>query len=229
MPVSAELSEAEGDLIQRHKPIKAYLAAENKELLRLLQKLEVPCYRLKVQLPATSAQIEKAMQTAEPIETRLGPEAVVKIADDVLKFECGHRRYELRELAPGEVDRLRVRIRAHEKDGERFYLDTLDLFAGRSRTSFARATAPLYGVSETAIEGDLAVMIRKLEAIRAARKNEAAASTGAYVMTADEEAEAKEFLKKPDLLAQIVKDLDSLGLRRRGSEQEDRLSHHGQP
>jgi energy-coupling factor transporter ATP-binding protein EcfA2 len=209
VPVSAELTEAERELIQRHKPMKAYLGGDNKELLRLLQKLEVPCYRLAIQLPATPAQVEKAMQTAEPIETRLGPDAVVKIADDVLRFECGNRRYELRELAPGEVDRLRVRIRANE--GERFYLDTLDLFAGRSRTSFARATAPLYGVSETAIEGDLALMIRKLEAIRAARKNEAAATTGAYVMTADEEAEAKEFLKKPDLLAQVVKDLETLG------------------
>ncbi len=63
MPVSAELRESEGNLIQGHKPIKAYLGAENKELLRLLQKLELGCYRLKVQLPATSAPIEKAMQT----------------------------------------------------------------------------------------------------------------------------------------------------------------------
>jgi hypothetical protein len=209
VPVSAELTEAERALIERHKPMKAYLASENKELLRLLQKLEVPCYRLTLDFPATSAQAAAAMQAAEPIETRLGPDAVVKIADDLLRFECGNRRYELRELAPGEADRLRVRARAHE--GERFYLDTLDLYAGRSRTSFARAVAPLFGVSETAIEGDLALMIRKLEAIRAARKAEAASTTGHYVMTADEEAEAREFLKRPDLLDAVVKDLEAVG------------------
>jgi hypothetical protein len=209
VPVSAELTEAERALIERHKPMKAYLAGENKELLRLLQKLEVPCYRLKLDFPATPAQATAAIQSAEAIETRLGPDAVVRIADDVLRFECGNRCYELRELAPGEKDRLRVRIRAHE--GERFYVDTLDLFAGRSRTSFARAAAPLFSVSETAVEGDLSVMIRKLEAIRAARNAEAASTDAHYVMTADEEAEAREFLKRPDLLDAVVKDLEAVG------------------
>jgi hypothetical protein len=208
VPVSAELSEFERGRIERHKPMKAYLGGENKELLRLLQKLEVPCYRLAVQFPVKPSQAEAAMNTAEPFEARLGPDAIVRIADDVLRFECGTRRYELRELAPGETDRLRVRIRAHQD--ERFYLDTLDLYAGRSRTSFARASAPLFGVSESAIEGDLAVMIRKLEAIRVARKAEASSTSG-YVMTADEEAEAREFLKQPDLLARTVKDLEALG------------------
>ena len=53
-------------------------------------------------------------------------------------------------------------------------------------------------------------MIRKLDAIRAARKAEGSASKG-YVMTPDEEAEALAFLKQPDLLDRIVKDLEAMG------------------
>jgi len=102
-------------------------------LCACFKKLEVPCYRLAVGFPATHEQIERAMKTAEPIGQSLGPDAVVKVAGDAIRFECGRRRYELRELSPGEADRLRVRLKA-EAEG-RFHLDTLDLYAGRSRAS----------------------------------------------------------------------------------------------
>jgi hypothetical protein len=209
VPVAAELAEDEREFIEKHRPEKAYLTAELPELLRFLQKLEVPCYRLAVQFPATHDQVERAMKRAEPIGQKLGPDAVVRVTDDAIRFECGQRRYELRELSPGEVDRLRVRLKA-EAEG-RFHLDTLDLYAGRSRAGFARSAAPILGVSDSAIEGDLCLMIRKLEAIRAARRAEAGATDGRYVMTPDEEAEAREFLKKVDLLDQVAKDLEIMG------------------
>jgi hypothetical protein len=209
VPVGAELAPEERAFIERYKPQKAYLAAELPEVLRLLQKLEVPCYRLALQLPATAEQVAEAIQKAEPFGARLGPDTIARVDEDGVSFECGQRRYELRELGPGELDRLRVRLRA--QNGERFYLDTLDLYAGRSRAAFARSAAGLFGVSEAAIEGDLGSMIRKLEAMRAARRAEAQGDEGRYVMTPDEEAEALDFLKQSDLLARIVKDLEALG------------------
>ncbi len=209
VPVGPELAEEERAFIEKYRPGKAYLTAELPELLRFLQKLEVPCYRLAVQFPATQGQIEQAMKTAQPLGERLGPDAVVRVTDDAIRFECGQRRYELRELSPGELDRLRVRLKA-ESEG-RFHLDTLDLYAGRSRAGFARAAAPILGVSDSAIEGDLCLMIRKLEAIRAARRAEAGATDGRYVMTPDEEAEAREFLKQVDLLDRVARDLEIMG------------------
>jgi DNA-binding MarR family transcriptional regulator len=209
VPVGPELSAEDRAFIERHKPAKAYFAAELPDLLRFLQKLEVPCFRLKATFPATPAQTEQALKAAEPIGQTLAPDAVVKVSDDAIRFECGARKYELRELSPGETDRLRVRLKA-ESEG-RFHLDTLDLYAGRSRAAFARSAAPVLGVSDTAIEGDLCLMIRKLEAMRAARKATAGASDGRYVMTPDEEAEAREFLKQPDLLARVVRDLEHMG------------------
>jgi hypothetical protein len=207
---SANPADEERAFIEKYRLDKAYLAADLPETLRLLQKLEIPCYRLALNLPATQAQVEQAMKAAEPIGESVGPDAVVRVQeDDLIRFECGSRTYELRELAPGDAERLRVRLKAHV--GERFHLDTLDLYAGRSRAGFARLAAQLFGVSEGAVEGDLCLMIRKLEAMRQARKAESRTTGERYVMTPDEEAEAREFLKQPDLLNRIVKDLESLG------------------
>ncbi|MBI5244221.1 MAG: hypothetical protein HY922_11190 [Elusimicrobia bacterium] len=208
VPLAAELCEEERAFIEQHRPERAYFWAELSEALRHLQKLEVPCYRLTLQLPATPEQVAQALERAEPICDKIAPDAVVRVVEDVLRFECGGRKYEVKELAPNEADRLRVRIRAQ---GEAlFHLDTLDLYAGRSRTAFARSAAPVLAVSESAVEGDLCLMIRKLEAIRTARKAELTAGNG-YVMTPDEEAEALEYLKRPDLLDRIASDLGTLG------------------
>jgi len=209
VPVGTEISTEERAFIEKYRPEKAYLTADSPELLRLLQKLEIPCYGLSVSFPPTQEQVERAMKTAEPIGESLGPDAVVRVAEDAIRFECGQRRYELRELSPGELDRLRVRLKA-ESEG-RFHLDTLDLYAGRSRASFSRAAAPILGVSDTAIEGDLCLMIKKLEAMRSARRVQAGATDGRYVMTPDEEAEALAFLKQADLLERVVKDLEAMG------------------
>lgn len=208
VPAGAELNPEEKDLITRNRPGKAYLAAELPELLKLLQKLEVPCYRISLAFPATEAQAQAALKASEPIGDKIGPDAVVRVTDEFIRFECASRKYEIKELAPGETNRLRVRIQAQNDTA--FHLDTIDLYAGRSRSSFARSAAPLFGVSEPAIEGDLCLMIRKLEAIRTMRRRQAEEETG-YAMTADEEAEALDYLKKPDVLKRVVKDLTTMG------------------
>lgn len=206
--VGAELNDEEKALITKHRPDKAYFAAELPELLKVMQKLEVPCYKFRLQLPASAAQAEQAQKEAEPIGDKIGPDAVVRVTDEFIRFECAARKYEVKELAPGEENRLRLRVQA--QSGTAFHLDTIDLYAGRSRGSFARAVAPLFGVSEAAIESDLCLMIRKLEAIKAMRKRQADEEAG-YAMTADEESEALEYLKKPDVLERVIKDLEVLG------------------
>ncbi|MDA8326178.1 MAG: hypothetical protein M0033_08155 [Nitrospiraceae bacterium] len=208
VPVGLEVADEEKAFTTKHRPDKAYFTGELPEFLKVLQKLEVPCYKLALQFPASAAQVEQAIKAAGPIGDKIGQDVIVRVTDDCVRFECGARKYEVKELAPGEVNRLRVRIQA--QNAATFHLDTLDLYSGRSRTSFARATAPLFSVSEAAIESDLCLMIRKLEAIRTARKRQGEFETG-YVMTPDEEAEALEYLKKPDTLARVVKDLETMG------------------
>jgi len=208
MPVGLELNGEEKELITRNRPDKAYFTGELPELLKMLQKLEVPCYKISLALPASAAQVEAALKASEPIGDKIGPDAVVRVTDEFIRFECAARKYEVKELAPGEANRLRVRIQA--QNGAAFSLDTIDLYAGRSRSSFARSAAPLFRLNEAAIEGDLCLMIRKLEAIRTMRKRQADEEKG-YAMTADEEAEALAYLKKPDVLERVIKDLEVMG------------------
>ncbi len=208
VPVGLELTDEEKALVTKHRPDKAYFAAELPEFLKLMQKLQVPCYKISLAFPASEAQTAKALKEAEPVSDKIGPDAIVRVIDESIRFECAARKYEVKELAPGEANRLRVRVQA--QSGAAFHLDTLDLYAGRSRSSFTRSAAPLFGVSEAAIEGDLCLMIRKLEAIRNMRKRQGETESD-YAMTPDEEAEALEYLKKPDVLERVVKDLAAMG------------------
>ncbi len=60
LPVNKEPSPEERAIIERHRPKKAFLAAELPEVLRLLQMLEVPCFRLKVAFQASPEQVAQA-------------------------------------------------------------------------------------------------------------------------------------------------------------------------
>lgn len=193
-----------------YRPAKVYFAAEYPEALALMQKLEIPSFRLDVKFPATLEAVAAALEQAVPIVQKVAPDATVRVLDDrLLRFECAARKYEVHELAPNETDRLRVRVRA--QGDAAFHLDTLDLYAGRSRAGFARLAAPSLGVPPEAIEGDLRIMIQKLEAIRTARRAQAGPRDGKYALTPDEEAEALAYLKQPNLLDRIAQDLEALG------------------
>jgi hypothetical protein len=207
-PIGAALSAEDRALLEGIRPAKAYLLGDNPELLRLLQKLEVPCHRLALDFPTTPEKVAAALKAAEPFESRVAPDATARVSEDRVLFVRGERRYELRELSPSEPDRLRVNLRVEA--GGALHVDTLDLYASRSRAAFARAVAPVLAVPETAVAADLALMIRKLEAMRAQRRQEANAPRG-YAMTPDEEAEALELVKSADLLGRIARDLDELG------------------
>ena len=207
-PFGAELCEEEREFVLRYRPVRAYFAAECPELLRMLQKLEVACYKTALVFPLGREGAVAALEASQPIGAEMGPDTVVRVVEDGIKFDCAGRKYELREVAPNEADRLKVRLRA--QGAASFHLDTLDLYAGRSRGAFARLAAALFGAPESAVEGDLCQMIKKLEAMKAARRAELETRPG-YAMTADEEHEALEYLKAPDFLDCVASDLSKMG------------------
>jgi hypothetical protein len=208
VPLVGTPGQAEEQCLKYERPQRAYCDTQSQEAVRFLQGLEVPCFHLHMTWPATLAQVHAAMTAAQPIEAGLGEDAVVRIMNDSLSMIRAGREYELHDLEPMSVDRLRVRLKA-VKDGT-YHLDTVDLYAARSRAGYARAAAELFSVVKTEIETDLCLMISKLEAIRAAQRTRTKPTEG-YVLTSDEEAEAAEFLKSPDLLDRIVVDMERLG------------------
>jgi post-segregation antitoxin (ccd killing protein) len=97
-----------------------------------------------------------------------------------------------------------------------YFVDTLDLYAARSRAAFLRAASVELGLSEDAMKRELGAVLLKLEALQDALITQARdrASTGpkAPVLSADEEAQALELLRSPDLVGRVVADLHALGV-----------------
>lgn len=99
-----------------------------------------------------------------------------------------------------------------------YFVDTLDLYAARSRAAFQRAASIELGMSEDALKRELGAVLLKLEALQDALITQArgaqagAAGPKAPVLSADEEAQALELLRAPDLVERVVADLHSLGV-----------------
>jgi DNA primase len=105
------------------------------------------------------------------------------------------------------LGRLRATVKATK--GEAFHIDTIDLFASRSRTEYAKRAAKALGVGAEAVEAALLALV--VEGEKAA---EAPASEGEPQPAAMSEAERLEalgFLRRSDLLDQVARDIDALG------------------
>ena len=105
------------------------------------------------------------------------------------------------------LGRLRVTVRATK--GEAFHVDTIDLYASRSRSEFARRTGKTLGVEADAVEAALLALL--VEAEKAAEEAKPEGEAQPAAMSEAERAEALAFLKREDLLDQAAKDIDALG------------------
>jgi post-segregation antitoxin (ccd killing protein) len=97
-------------------------------------------------------------------------------------------------------------------------VDTLDLYAARSRAAFLRAAGGELGLSEDAIKRELGAVLLKLEMLQDVLLTQArgaqagTAGPKAPVLSADEQAQALELLRSPDLVHRVVADLHALGV-----------------
>ncbi len=106
------------------------------------------------------------------------------------------------------LGRLRATVRA-TKD-EAFHVDTIDLYASRSRSEFAKRASKTLAVEASAVESALMVLL--VEAEKEAERSKAEpAPSAAEALSAGEREDALVFLKRADLLDQVARDVDSLG------------------
>jgi DNA primase len=115
-----------------------------------------------------------------------------------------------KNLTP-EAMRVNVQVR-HGDTG--YFVDTLDLFAARSRQSFVRAAAIELGLGEEVVKRELGAVLLQLEALQDALMAQASkpAAPAVPVLSAAEEQAALALLRAPDLMTRIVSDLHSLGV-----------------
>jgi DNA primase/DNA-binding transcriptional ArsR family regulator len=107
------------------------------------------------------------------------------------------------------LGRLRVTVRASR--GSRFHLDTIDLYAARSRSEFARRVVKALGAELETVESDLLAVLVDAEKIATKDEDATQAENGPAEMSDSDRADALALLKRPDLLDRIAADIDALG------------------
>jgi DNA primase len=109
---------------------------------------------------------------------------------------------------PAALGRLRATVKV-EKDSL-FHVDTIDLYASRSRAEFARRASKVFTVEASAVEAALLALLVEAEKAQSEEKPEEKAS-GPPPMSDAERAEAMGFLLRADMLDQVVRDAFALG------------------
>ena len=105
------------------------------------------------------------------------------------------------------LGRLRATVKATK--GEAFHVDTIDLYASRSRTEYAKRAAKALGVGAEVVEAALLALV--VEGEKAAETQASESEPAPPTMTDGERAEALAFLRRGDLLDQVARDIDALG------------------
>ena len=137
---------------------------------------------------------------AEPVPAVATDAAVVSLMRD--------RRHYHARVVSRVLGRLRTTVKVSA--GSVFHVDTIDLYAARSRGEFARRAAKALTLDATVIEDDLLALLIAAEA-RTAPAVETPPAAAAPVMTEAERDEALALLRRPDFLDQVARDIDALG------------------
>ena len=97
--------------------------------------------------------------------------------------------------------------------GDRYHVDTLDLYNARHRTAFINTAAEEIGVKSDVIKRDIGQVLLKLEDLQEQQINEALNPKRTEVTLTDQErAEALELLRDPNILERIADDFERCGL-----------------
>jgi DNA primase catalytic core len=105
------------------------------------------------------------------------------------------------------LGRLRVTVKVTR--GDLFHVDTLDLYASRSRSEFARRVSKVFSVEAAVVEATLLALV--VEAEKEAERDLDEPSVRPAAMTDAERADALALLRRPDLLDQVARDIDAIG------------------
>lgn len=135
----------------------------------------------------------------------------VELRPDGFAARCANRRYELCALDQPSPSRLRATIRALAASPRdpRFVIDTIDLYALRSKRSFIAEAARLFGESVEVIESDLNRLTQTAETLVARRT---AGTVPAVKLSDAERSAGAPLARSPDLIGEIQRDLDQLGI-----------------
>jgi DNA primase len=149
--------------------------------------------------PAAAASTSSVSSGEEP-SAPAGPADPLTLVRDGLTYSG--------RVQSALLGRLRVTVKVARGAG--VHVDTLDLYAARSRAEFARRASKAFGVEADGVEAALLLLLTDAEKVATAEEAKAEAAPE-ITISESERAEALTFLRRPDLLAQVAADVDALG------------------
>ena len=159
---------------------------------------------------------EKHPEGIEP-SARVMPKAAddinAEISDHEINITFTKRSYRIRGLAKNmSYEQLKINILVSQ--GNEYHMDTIDIYAAKSRNAYIKQSSIELGLSENVIKKDLGQILVKLEELQEqqikARLSPEEQTTPTLSET--ETTEALELLKSPDLLNRITDDLTASGI-----------------
>jgi hypothetical protein len=143
--------------------------------------------------------------------TPSSPASRLTHAPEGLIYTGDNLTYRVTGLTAYNLERLRVTVRAAKPDEPlNFHIDTIDLYSGRSRESFAESCTRVLKVQQGAVMAELTQLITALEAERIAMREKGSAAN-VPPMSKEDEKTALETLRSKDLLKRIIDDFDAIG------------------
>jgi DNA primase catalytic core len=149
---------------------------------------------------------------ASPMPTAPQSDTPTEQTDTDLILTYGERRYRVRGWKkPLNPEALKVNLLV--SNGDRFHIDTLDLYQAKARAAYVKQAGIELGEAEDVLKHDLGRILLKLEELQTANLQAALKKEDAGPKLTDaEQAAALDLLKSPDLLARILSDFDACGV-----------------
>ena len=162
----------------------------------------------------TPEQFEKLLASANPQR----PEQSEKVSprEQRLYHETEHgfivgfgdRQYEIKGIQRGDTQlKATIKASADVAGNLPFELSTIDLYSSRSRIWFAKLCADLFGAVEELVKEDIGKLLVLVENYKPKARQEAANEP-----SQEEKARALALLKNPEMFAEILADLETLGV-----------------
>ena len=173
-----------------------------------------PAIATETTAPALAAKpaAKEEVLAASPVPAGPQAETEADVSEREVVMAFGERRWRVRGLAKNlayEVLKVNVLVSA----GERFHVDTLDLYSAKARASYLTQAAIELQLADDVLKVDLGRVLLKLEELQDAAIREVLEPQPlAVTIAAEDEAEAMALLRAPDLIDRILAHFDACGI-----------------
>jgi hypothetical protein len=147
----------------------------------------------------------------EPSPASPSIEVTAGSTEDELVLQMGDRRWRVRGLAKATTPgTLRVNLLVTLASGA-FHVDTLELYSARQRAAFLKQAAEELGIEERFLKRDLGEVLLKVEEQQEKKQRESTEKKRVE-LTDEEQQEALELLRDPNLLDRLLADFERCGI-----------------